>query len=76
MTENTPDRGDIVRELADIHASLKVLSAGQEEICRRIDDDIKSRLEGKPQEKGCVRVEGLEGGQTAQFTVFCSQCVK
>jgi hypothetical protein len=38
-------RSDLVRELADIHASLKVLTAGQEEICRRIDDDIKSRLD-------------------------------
>ena len=36
---------ELVRELADIHASLKVLSAGQEEICRRIDDDTKSRLD-------------------------------
>ncbi len=45
MTENAQGRGDLVRELADIHASLKVLSAGQEEICRRIDIDIKSRLD-------------------------------
>jgi hypothetical protein len=49
MTENIQYSGelrsDVVRELADIHASLKVLSAGQEEICRRIDDDIKSRLD-------------------------------
>ncbi len=45
MTENAQGRGDLVRELADIHASLKVLTAGQEEICRRIDNDIKSRLD-------------------------------
>ena len=45
MTENTQHRGVLVRELADIHASLKVLSAGQEEICRRIDSDIKCRLD-------------------------------
>jgi hypothetical protein len=45
MTENTQSRGDLVRELADIHASLKVLSAGQDEICRRIDNDVKSRLD-------------------------------
>ncbi len=49
MTENVQYgaelRSDLVRELADIHASLKVLSAGQEEICRRIDNDIKSRLD-------------------------------
>jgi hypothetical protein len=41
----TEHSDDLVRELADIHASLKVLTAGQEEICRRIDIDIKSRLD-------------------------------
>jgi hypothetical protein len=45
MTENSEYRGELVRELADIHASLKVLSAGQDEICRRIDNDVKSRLD-------------------------------
>jgi hypothetical protein len=45
MNENTHPRGELVRELTDIHASLKVLSAGQEEICRRIDVDIKTRLD-------------------------------
>ncbi len=45
MTEDAHARGEIVRELADIHASLKVLTAGQEEICRRIDSDIKCRLD-------------------------------
>lgn len=45
MSETAQPRDELVRELADIHASLKVLSAGQEEICRRIDNDIKSRLD-------------------------------
>ena len=45
MSETAQPRGELFRELADIHASLKVLTAGQEEICRRIDSDIKCRLD-------------------------------
>jgi hypothetical protein len=42
---NEEQQKDLVHELADIHASLKVLNAGQEEICRRLDVDVKSRLD-------------------------------